>query len=190
MVELPDLNGFLEERGIEIGAKHAIIAAVVIVALAAGAFFYLQGEKENFTIIVSDEQSGIPLDASVTIIGFSEVISSKQADANGIAVFEGIPLKQSLRAIAEKEGYYAKGIDLNRNTPEVKIKLERQATAVKEGEKPKMILLTSKKNLEEIVGIAGEHSLPIISDETYDELVFGEEEFTPIVKVADRKSVV
>ena len=42
----------------------------------------------------------------------------------------------------------------------------------------------SKKNLEEIVGIAGEHSLPIISDETYDELVFGEEEFTPIVKVA------
>lgn len=42
----------------------------------------------------------------------------------------------------------------------------------------------SEKTLKEFVNLAAEFELPIISDEIYGEMVFGDEKFTPILKLA------
>ncbi|MFC2142969.1 aminotransferase class I/II-fold pyridoxal phosphate-dependent enzyme [Candidatus Aenigmatarchaeota archaeon] len=42
----------------------------------------------------------------------------------------------------------------------------------------------SKKTLQSIINIAGEHNLPILSDEIYDELVFGDTEYHGVASLA------
>jgi len=44
--------------------------------------------------------------------------------------------------------------------------------------------LTNKKHLQKIIDIAGEHELMIISDETYDQIIFDDEEFTSMASIA------
>jgi len=44
--------------------------------------------------------------------------------------------------------------------------------------------IISKKNLQTIIGVAAEHELPIISDETYDQIIFDEEEFIPMASLS------
>ena len=44
--------------------------------------------------------------------------------------------------------------------------------------------VTNKKHLRKIIDIAGEYSLPIFSDETYDQLLYDGEEFTAMASIA------
>ena len=48
----------------------------------------------------------------------------------------------------------------------------------------------TKKNLKEIIDLAGEYNLPVFSDETYDQLLFDEEKFVPMVSVANDVPVI
>ncbi|MGC8676225.1 MAG: pyridoxal phosphate-dependent aminotransferase [Candidatus Micrarchaeia archaeon] len=85
------------------------------------------------------------------------------------------------------ERYYeSEGWNIN---PEM---LERALRKAKK--KPKYMLITNPNNptgtvlnrkvLEDIVGLANEHDMLIISDEIYDEIIFGKAKFTSIAQIA------